>query len=123
MHNLPPLNSALIIPCLGLSLLFCFAAHPPVGTLALLCVDTDEGRQPKPAEDNKTRLILLRCQYDNYQRCRRHLRQAQTEREAIQWRKNTRAAISLYNQVADDTDSSAFDLTPLPRHLRPAWPE
>lgn len=119
MHKPLPLISALIFPSLGLSLLFCFAARPLTGPASLPSADTGETCQPKPAATDKTRLTLLHCQYGNYERCRSCFRMAQTESEEARWRKNTNAAIRLYNQVADDTDPSAFALTSLPRHLHP----
>ncbi len=117
MSKLTPLISVLIVPCLGLSLLFCVAALPVQRPAAFSSAEIGEGRQPKPAAYNATRLTLLRCQYRSCARCRRHLRLARTAPEAARWRQNTRAAVSLYNQVADDTDPSAFALTALPQRL------
>jgi len=113
MHAPSSLISVLILPCLGLSLLLCSSLRPP----AVLSTDEGEGRQRKPASDNKTSLILLRSQYANCARCRRSLRLARTMHEEVRWRGNTREAARLYNRVADDADPSVFALTSLPRHL------
>lgn len=113
MHMPSSLISVLILPCLGLSLLLCSSLRPPVA----LTVDEGEGRQRKPASDNKTSLILLHSQYVNCARCRRQLLLARTMHEQVRWRGNTREAVRLYNQVADDADPSVFALTALPRRL------
>ena len=117
MHKLPSLISALIVPFLGLFLLFCFAGRPLVGPDAVPPAEADALRQPRPAADNRTSLILLHSQYGYYERCRRRLPLARTAYEAAHRRAITREAIRSYNQVADDADPSAFALTSLPRHL------
>ena len=113
MHRPSFLISAVTFPCLGLSLLFCFSARPPLKPFT----DTGDERQPRPAADNKTWLILLHSQYGYCERCRRSLRLARTAHEEARWRGNTREAVRLYNQAANDADPSAFALTALPRHL------
>jgi len=117
MHKLPSLISALILPLIGPSLLFCLSAKPRLGPAVLASTDISEARQLKPALYNRTRLILLNKQYGHYERCCRHLRLARSACEEARWHTKMREAVRLYNQVADDTDPSAFARTPLPRHL------
>lgn len=118
MHNLPPLISVLTLPLLGLSTLLWFSVRPPLGPAALSSADTGEMRQPRPAADDKASLTLLHCQYGCYERNRRRLRLARMAREKARWQENTREAVRLYNQAANDADPSAFAFTSLPRHLR-----
>lgn len=71
-----------------------------------------DGPQPQPAACNKAMTLYLQAEYRLYQRCL-----AQARPLAPEYRRLTREAVEGYNQVAGDTDPSAFDMTTLPRHL------
>lgn len=71
-----------------------------------------DGPQPKPAADNRAMRMLLRQEYLLYQRqsAQKHL--SASRRWAL-----VCEAVDAYNEVASDTDPSAFRHTMLPRHL------
>ena len=109
--------SVLSVPLLGLSLL--------VGSLSIAGslggkrggADTVQERTVMPASFNENRLLVLRLQYRYYQQCRRHVAQAHTVQDHLLEAANLTAAIQEYNEVAQDTDPSAFASTLLPKRL------
>ena len=71
-----------------------------------------DGPQPKPAACDKAMTVCLQDEYRLYQHCL-----AQEKALAPECRRLTEEAVEAYNQVANDTDPSAFDMTTLPRRL------
>ena len=113
MHsNLPALSTLLVPVALGALLIgMGFRATRSGSRNPQEHVFTD-GPQPKPAAYNKAMTVCLWDEYRLYKRCL-----AQEKALAPECRRLTKEAVEAYNQVAGDTDPSAFDVTALPRHL------
>lgn len=110
--NLSALSTLLVPVALGMLLLgmvFLASQHGSRSSQEVVFTDSP---QPQPATCNKTMILYLQAEYRLYQRCL-----AQKRPFAPECRRLTQEAIEAYNQVAGDTDPSAFDLTALPRHL------
>lgn len=105
--------STLLVPvALGLLLLGMASQAPRNGSRSPQEVMFTDGPQPQPATCNKAMTLCLQAEYRLYQRCL-----VQKRPFAPECRRLTQKAVEAYNQVAGDTDPSAFDLTALPRHL------
>ena len=110
--NLPALSTLLVPVALGMLLLGMASQATRNGSPSPQEVVFMDGPQPRPATCNKAMVLCLQAEYRLYQRCL-----AQRRPFAPECRRLTQGAVKAYNQVAGDTDPSAFDLTALPRHL------
>ena len=113
MHsNLPAVSTLLVPVALGALLIGMFFQAPRSGSHTPQEHVFTDGPQPTPAACNKAMTVCLQDEYRLYQH-----RLVQEKALAPECRRLTEEAVEAYNQVAGDTDPSAFDLTTLPRHL------
>ena len=110
--NLPALSTLLVPVGLGMLLLGMISQAPRGHTNTPQEVLFTDGPQRKPMNCNKSMSVILQQEYRLYQRCISLERPFDPERRRL-----TQEAVDAYNEVAGDTDPSAFRLTTLPRHL------
>lgn len=107
---------AWMLPFAGVCLLFAGLAPHSLGTRLNEASTMDEV-QAHPACFNPARRVQLRQAYRCYRRQRVRLSQAQSPSALAECRAAVREAVGSYNEVAADTDPSAFERTNFPRRI------